>query len=194
MLALARQHALDRVHVRQAGSVIPGRPAPAGRNTRRDRGAEAALGAGTDDFASLLAKAAAGQAALTAAKHCQQVLGGIGFTAEHELHHHVKRALLLDGLLGSARELTSRGWRATLRATGSAPRLVHSSLFREACVFALPTRCKSPAFRAHSRRCGGAQIHLHPQWGDRAPTIAYVAGELEHLFSQQTAWRPADSS
>jgi alkylation response protein AidB-like acyl-CoA dehydrogenase len=87
-------------------------------------GAEAALGAGTDDFTSLLAKAAAGQAALTAAKHCQQVLGGIGFTAEHELHHHVKRALLLDGLLGSARELTREAG-ATLRATGSAPRLVH---------------------------------------------------------------------
>ncbi len=50
-------------------------------------GAEATLVAAAaepDDLSFLLAKAAAGQAALiTAARHCQQVLGGIGFTAEH---------------------------------------------------------------------------------------------------------------
>jgi len=51
------------------------------------------------------------------------VLGGIGFTAEHPLHRHVRRALVLDGLLGSARELTREAG-ALLRARGSAPRLV----------------------------------------------------------------------
>ena len=124
MLTLARQHALDRVQF--------GRPVASFQAVRHRlaetliaiEGAEATLGATTDDFGSLLAKAAAGQAALTAAKHCQQVLGGIGFTAEHELHRHVKRALLLDGLLGSARELTREAG-ARLRAEGSAPRLVH---------------------------------------------------------------------
>jgi len=124
MLTLARQHALDRVQF--------GRPVASFQAVRHRlaetlvaiEGAEATLGATTDDFGSLLAKAAAGQAALTAAKHCQQVLGGIGFTAEHELHRHVKRALLLDGLLGSARELTREAG-ARLRAKGSAPRLVH---------------------------------------------------------------------
>ena len=124
MLTLARQHALDRVQF--------GRPVASFQAVRHRlaetlvaiEGAEATLGATTDDFGSLLAKAAAGQAALTAAKHCQQVLGGIGFTAEHELHQHVKRALLLDGLLGSARELTREAG-ARLRAKGSAPRLVH---------------------------------------------------------------------
>jgi len=124
MLTLARQHALDRVQF--------GRPVASFQAVRHRlaetlvaiEGAEATLGATTDDFGSLLAKAAAGQAALTAAKHCQQVLGGIGFTAEHELHQHVKRALLLDGLLGSARELTREAG-ARLRAEGSAPRLVH---------------------------------------------------------------------
>jgi alkylation response protein AidB-like acyl-CoA dehydrogenase len=70
----------------------------------------------------VLAKAAAGEAALTAARHCQQVLGGVGFTAEHELHRHVKRALILDGLLGSAKELTREAG-ATLRANGFAPRV-----------------------------------------------------------------------
>lgn len=73
-------------------------------------------------LAALLAKAAAGQAALTAARHCQQVLGGIGFTAEHGLHRHVRRALVLDGLLGSARELTREAG-SQLRAAGTAPRL-----------------------------------------------------------------------
>jgi len=89
-------------------------------------GAEATLlaaAAEPDELSFLLAKAAAGLAALTAARHCQQVLGGIGFTAEHELHRHIKRALVLDGLLGSSRELTREAG-ATLRAKGFAPRLV----------------------------------------------------------------------
>jgi alkylation response protein AidB-like acyl-CoA dehydrogenase len=126
MLSLARQHAVDRVQF--------GRPIASFQAVRHRlaetlvaiEGAEAALDA-TDEsddfeFACLLGKAAAGQAALTAARHCQQVLGGIGFTAEHQLHHHVKRALVLDGLLGSARELTREAG-ATLRAKGFAPRL-----------------------------------------------------------------------
>ena len=127
MLSLARQHALDRVQF--------GRPIASFQAIRHRlaetlvaiEGAEATLhaaGAQPDELASLLAKAAAGQAALTAARHCQQVLGGIGFTAEHELHRHVKRSLVLDGLLGSARELTREAG-ATLRAKGSAPRLAH---------------------------------------------------------------------
>ncbi|HZU45773.1 MAG TPA: acyl-CoA dehydrogenase family protein, partial [Mycobacterium sp.] len=85
-------------------------------------GAEATLQAASDDLGCLLAKAAAGQAALTAARHCQQVLGGIGFTAEHELHRHVKRVLVLDAMLGSARELTREAG-ALLRAKCFAPRL-----------------------------------------------------------------------
>ena len=64
------------------------------------------------------------QAALTAARHCQQVLGGIGFTAEHGLHRHVRRALVLDGLLGSARELTREAG-ALLVKERSAQRLVY---------------------------------------------------------------------
>jgi hypothetical protein len=123
MLALARQHALDRTQF--------GRPVASFQAIRHRlaetlvaiEGAEATLECGDDDLSALLAKAAAGQAALTAARHCQQVLGGIGFTAEHELHRHVERALVLDGLLGSSRELIREAG-ATLRQQGSAPRLV----------------------------------------------------------------------
>jgi hypothetical protein len=125
MLSLARQHALDRSQF--------GRPIASFQAIRHRlaetlvgiEGAEATLvaaGAEPDDLSFLLAKAAAGQAALTAARHCQQVLGGIGFTAEHELHRHVKRALVLDAMLGSSRELTREAGK-TVRARGFAPRL-----------------------------------------------------------------------
>jgi hypothetical protein len=130
MLSLARQHALDRVQF--------GRPVASFQAVRHRlaetlvavEGAEATLHATgdisgePDDLACLLAKAAAGQAAMAAARHCQQVLGGIGFTAEHQLHHHIKRVLVLDGLLGSTRELTREAG-AALRTKGSAPRLAN---------------------------------------------------------------------
>lgn len=124
MLSLARQHAVDRVQF--------GRPIASFQAVRHRlaetlvaiEGAEATLRAATDDLGCLLAKAAAGQAALTAAKHCQQVMGGVGFTAEHDLHRHVKRVMLLDGLLGSARDLTAEAG-AAVRAAGHAPRLVN---------------------------------------------------------------------
>lgn len=126
MLALARQHALDRVQF--------GKPIAAFQAVRHRlaetlvaiEGAEATLAVpvvDSPDLTSILAKAAAGKAALTAAKHCQQVLGGVGFTEEHELHRHIKRVMVLDGLLGNARELT-RQVGGGLRARGSAPRMV----------------------------------------------------------------------
>ncbi|MBE1535534.1 acyl-CoA dehydrogenase family protein [Actinomadura algeriensis] len=127
MLRLAREHALDRTQF--------GRPIASFQAVRHRLaetlvaldGAEAALAAPHDpsdaDLAALLGKAAAGRAALTAARHCQQVLGGIGFTEEHELHRHVRRALVLDGLLGGARELTREAGRI-LRTDGTARRLV----------------------------------------------------------------------
>jgi alkylation response protein AidB-like acyl-CoA dehydrogenase len=42
-----------------------------------------------------------------AARHCQQVLAGIGFTTEHPFHRYVRRILVLEQLLGSTRSLTS---------------------------------------------------------------------------------------
>jgi len=123
MLALARSHALDRA---QFGRPIAGFQAVRHRLAETlvaVEGASATLVAASDDLGSLLAKAAAGQAALTAARHCQQVLGGIGFTAEHDLHHHVRRVMVLDSLLGSSRELTREAG-AVVREQRSAPRLV----------------------------------------------------------------------
>jgi alkylation response protein AidB-like acyl-CoA dehydrogenase len=53
-----------------------------------------------------MAKAVAGRQARTTARHCQQVLAGIGFTTEHPLHRYVRRTLVLDALLGSGTALT----------------------------------------------------------------------------------------
>jgi hypothetical protein len=124
MLDLAKAHALER---HQFG--LPLASFQAIRHRLAETvvaldGAEATLVAAHDDLGALLAKAAAGQAALTAARHCQQVLGGMGFTAEHGLHRHVRRALVLDGLLGSARELTREAGELLLE-NRSAPRLIN---------------------------------------------------------------------
>jgi Acyl-CoA dehydrogenase, C-terminal domain len=127
MLALARQHALDRVQFGKPISAFQAVRHRLAETLVAIEGAEATLSlprSDSPDLTAMLAKAAAGKAALTAARHCQQVLGGIGFTAEHDLHHHVKRVLVLDGLLGSSRELTRKAG-AGLRARGSAPRLAH---------------------------------------------------------------------
>ncbi|HEY6472669.1 MAG TPA: hypothetical protein VIY26_07240, partial [Acidimicrobiales bacterium] len=51
-------------------------------------------------------KAFAGRSARSAARHCQQVLAGIGFTTEHPLHLFIRRLLVLDQLLGAGSLLT----------------------------------------------------------------------------------------
>ena len=53
--------------------------------------------------------------ARTAARHCQQVLAGIGFTTEHPLHRYVRRVLVLDELLGSSQALTTTSATELLR-------------------------------------------------------------------------------
>jgi hypothetical protein len=126
MLALARQHALDRTQFGRSVASFQAIRHRLAETLVAIEGAEATLvaaAAAPDDLGFVLAKAAAGQAALTAARHCQQVLGGIGFTAEHDLQRHIKRALVLDGLLGSSRDLTREAG-AVLRDKGFAPRLI----------------------------------------------------------------------
>lgn len=124
MVDLARTHALDRTQF--------GRPIAAFQAVRHRlaeayvaiEGAEATLVAAEDDLGALLAKAAAGRAALTTSRHVQQVLGGIGFTAEHAFHRHARRVIVLDALAGSSRDLTRQAGRM-IRTTRRAPRLVN---------------------------------------------------------------------
>jgi Acyl-CoA dehydrogenase, C-terminal domain len=126
MLTLAREHALTREQF--------GRPI-AQFQAVRHRLAEAYVALEAADAAvvsawdapspltGMLAKSLAGRGARVAATHSQQVLAGIGFTEEHALHHYVKRALLLDGLLGSSTRLP-REVGTTLLATRRVPRLL----------------------------------------------------------------------
>ncbi|HVH18686.1 MAG TPA: acyl-CoA dehydrogenase family protein [Myxococcota bacterium] len=105
MLDLARTHALERVQF--------GRPIARFQAVRHKladalvavESLAAALDAAREEPNSdtaALAKAVAGRTAQAVAKHCQQVLAGIGFTTEHAFHRYLKRTLALEGLLGSA--------------------------------------------------------------------------------------------
>ena len=105
MLELARAHALER---RQFGRPIARFQAV--RHRLVDalvavEALEATLSAARDEPSpdtAALAKAVAGRTAHTVARHCQQVLAGIGFTTEHRFHRFFKRTLALEGLFGSA--------------------------------------------------------------------------------------------
>jgi alkylation response protein AidB-like acyl-CoA dehydrogenase len=101
MLDLARGHALERMQF--------GRPIArfqAVRHRLADalvavEALEAALAAAREQPSpetAALAKAVAGRSAHTVARHCQQVLAGIGFTMEHPFHRFLKRCLALEGL------------------------------------------------------------------------------------------------
>jgi hypothetical protein len=111
MLELARQHALDRT---QFGQVIGKFQAVRHRLAEALIAIEAAtavLEAAWEDESpttAALAKALAGRGARTTARHCQQVLAGIGFTTEHDFHRYFRRVLVLDALLGTSRSLTKQ--------------------------------------------------------------------------------------
>ena len=119
MLALAREHALDRV---QYGGPISRFQAV--RHRLADtlvaiEAAEAVVDAtrqAPSPELAAMAKSLAGGNALTTARHCQQVLAGIGFTAEHAFHRYFRRILLLDQLFGSAHALTAELGEELLRS------------------------------------------------------------------------------
>jgi hypothetical protein len=127
MIDLAVTHARDRVQFgRPIGTFQGVRNRLADAYVAR-HGAAAALqlawDADDEYLAAMLAKSLAGRAARIAATHCQQVLAGIGFTAEHPFHRFLARALLLDTVLGSAAELPA-AIGAHLASAGTIPRLV----------------------------------------------------------------------
>ncbi|BBZ38202.1 MULTISPECIES: acyl-CoA dehydrogenase family protein [Mycobacterium] len=127
MIDLAVEHARSRVQFgRPIGSFQAVRTRLADAHVARE-GAAAALASAwaADDpvLAGLLAKSLAGRAARIAATHCQQVLAGIGFTAEHPFHRFLARAMVLDSVLGSASQLPAVIG-AHLISAGKIPRLV----------------------------------------------------------------------
>jgi alkylation response protein AidB-like acyl-CoA dehydrogenase len=108
MLDLARTHAMERV---QFGCPIARFQAVRHRLAEALVAVEALAAALTaarevpSPETAALAKAIAGRTAHTVARHCQQVLAGIGFTTEHLFHRFLKRVLALEGLFGSADEI-----------------------------------------------------------------------------------------
>ena len=111
MLELAREHAVERIQF--------GRPIASFQAVRHRladalvavESADAVLDAAWDEgtpMAASIAKAVAGRSGRLVARHCQQVLAGIGFTTEHPLHRFVKRTFVLDHLLGDSRTLTQQ--------------------------------------------------------------------------------------
>jgi Acyl-CoA dehydrogenase, C-terminal domain len=75
------------------------------------------------ELASLVAKLVAGRAQKVVGDHCQQVLAGIGFTAQHPFHNFLARAVTMDRLFGSATELAPEAGRMLMHR-GGAVRLV----------------------------------------------------------------------
>jgi Acyl-CoA dehydrogenase, C-terminal domain len=109
MLELAREHALERVQFGRPIAMFQAVRHRLAETLVAVEAAGAALDAAWADQApqtAAMAKASAGRAARVAARHCQQVLAGIGFTTEHPFHRYVKRTFVLEQLLGSPRTLT----------------------------------------------------------------------------------------
>jgi len=123
MLELARTHALERMQFgRSIGSFQAVRHRLA-ESLIALEAAAALLDAAWEDpspRSAAMAKAFAGRSARTVARHSQQVLAGIGFTTEHPLHRSVRRALVLDQLLGAGTVLT-RTLGADVLSSGTLP-------------------------------------------------------------------------
>ena len=109
MLELARQHAFDRIQFGQPIAAFQAVRHRLAETLVAIEMAEGVIEAGWIDGSAgtaAMAKAVAGRAARTAARHCQQVRAGIGFTTEHALHLYIRRVIVLDELFGSSRTLT----------------------------------------------------------------------------------------
>jgi hypothetical protein len=108
-LAMAREHALERIQFDQPIAKFQAVRHRLAETLVAIETAVAVLDAAWRDptpVTAAMAKASAGRSARVAAKHCQQVLAGIGFTTEHDLHRYLRRIWMLDQLFGSSALLT----------------------------------------------------------------------------------------
>jgi alkylation response protein AidB-like acyl-CoA dehydrogenase len=141
---------------------------------------------GGDDTA--LAVAAAGAVAFeayaAAAKDCIQVLGGIGFTWEHDAHLYLRRALALRQLFGGAGP-----WRAAAARAALAGVRRHLAVDLPAGAEALRAEVRATveavaALPAHQRRSRLADAgllvpHWAPPWGRDAGAVEQVVIDQE---------------
>ena len=143
-------------------------------------------GPGGDDTA--LAVAAAGAVAFeayaTAAKDCIQVLGGIGFTWEHDAHLYLRRALALRQLFGGAGP-----WRAAAARAALAGVRRHLAVDLPAGAEALRAEVRAtvesvaalPADQRRSRLADAGLLvpHWAPPWGRDAGAVEQVVIDQE---------------
>ena len=109
VLAMAREHTLERIQFDQPIAKFQAVRHRLAETLVAIETAVAVLDAAWLDptpVTAAMAKASAGRSARVAAKHCQQVLAGIGFTTEHDLHRYLRRIWMLDQLFGSSALLT----------------------------------------------------------------------------------------
>jgi hypothetical protein len=126
VLALAREHALERIQFGQPIAMFQAVRHRLAETLVAIETAASVLDAAWLDpspVTAAMAKATAGRSARTVLKHGQQVLAGIGFTTEHDLHRYVRRILVLDQLFGSSAALTKQ-LGVELLATRQLPRLL----------------------------------------------------------------------
>ena len=142
--------------------------------------------AGVRGLVASLAAGAALDAAYTCAKDCVQVLGGIGFTWEHDAHLYLRRALVARQLLGSG---DGHRLRAVSLAAGGARRELRLELPGEAASYRGPARVAAEGVRgldpAAVRRAlaptGYAAPHLPEPYG-------LGAGAVQQLVVQEELW------
>src|SRR5215470_2278440 len=135
------------------------------------------------EFAAAAAATVAVDAAVSCAHECIQVLGGIGYTWEHDAHLYYRRALSLRALLG-----TSGSWatRAARLALGGATRPLSVELPDEAAAVRAQVKgdlaaiAAAPKAEQAGRLAAGGWVtpHLPSPWGrDASPLEQLVIAE-----------------
>ncbi|MFB6852703.1 acyl-CoA dehydrogenase [Streptomyces sp. NPDC058320] len=176
------------VRVEQARALVwdaaraAGEEAPAGAEAPGS--GEGSDGGGARELAVALAAGAALDAAYSCAKDCVQVLGGIGFTWEHDAHLYLRRAVVARQLLGAgdahrlrAVRLAEGGARRELRLELPAEAEVFRALAREA-IEGMPGLAPAAARRALAPT-GYAAPHLPEPYGLGAGPVQQLAVQQE---------------
>ncbi|MFH8343563.1 acyl-CoA dehydrogenase family protein [Streptomyces sp. NPDC018045] len=135
-----------------------------------------------------LAAATALDAAFTCAKDCIQILGGIGFTWEHDAHLYLRRATVARQLLGSgtghrlrAADHGARGARRELRMDPPVERSREVARYREQAreVIAKVRGLDPGAVRRELAPTGYAAPHLPAPYGLDAGPVRQLAVQRE---------------
>ncbi|MFJ6442066.1 thiolase C-terminal domain-containing protein [Streptomyces sp. NPDC091649] len=184
LVRLEQARALTWDAARAAGACAPAAGEPDAAGSGGGPGRSGGRGARTRGLAAALAAATAPEAAYTCAKDAIQVLGGIGFTWEHDAHLQLRRAVLARQLLGSA---DTHRLRAARLAEGGARRELALELPADAARHRAEARPRLAAARglapAEARHVlaatGYAAPHLPAPYGLGAGPVQQLAIQRE---------------